>query len=174
MIAYETIYENYHRIFVPEETPRKSQPNEPLRVNVLFQHVQKMLSDDNVMIAEIGDSWLNCQKLKIAEGYRYHFQMKYGSIGWSVSGTLGYAQSVIDVFRANVKSYFGSQVTAQNISIMICCDLKSIIFLINNGGYTIEVEIHDGPYNVIKNLNYTSLVDAIHNGKGNCWTQKVK
>jgi Thiamine pyrophosphate enzyme, C-terminal TPP binding domain len=24
-----------------------------------------------------------------------------------------------------------------------------IIFLINNGGYTIEVEIHDGPYNVI-------------------------
>lgn len=24
-----------------------------------------------------------------------------------------------------------------------------LIFLINNGGYTIEVEIHDGPYNVI-------------------------
>jgi TPP-dependent 2-oxoacid decarboxylase len=33
----------------------------------------------------------------------------------------------------------------------------------NNGGYTAEVEIHDGPYNVIKNWNYTGLVDAIHN-----------
>ena len=50
---------------------------------------------------------------------------------------------------------------------------RTIIFLINNGGYTIEVEIHDGPYNVIKNWNYTGLVDAIHNGEGKCWTTKV-
>jgi len=50
---------------------------------------------------------------------------------------------------------------------------NTIIFLINNGGYTIEVEIHDGPYNVIKNWNYTGLVDAIHNGEGKCWTVKV-
>ncbi|KAL8097623.1 hypothetical protein AgCh_030669 [Apium graveolens] len=42
------------------------------------------------------------------------------------------------------------------------------------GGYTIEVEIHDGPYNVIKNWNYTALVDAIHNGEGKCWTTKVR
>lgn len=56
---------------------------------------------------------------------------------------------------------------------MIRCGQKTIIFLINNGGYTIEVEIHDGPYNVIKNWNYTGLVDAIHNGEGNCWTAKV-
>lgn len=63
--------------------------------------------------------------------------------------------------------------TAQDVSTMIRNDQKSIIFLINNGGYTIEVEIHDGPYNVIKNWNYTGLVDAICNGEGNCWTTKV-
>lgn len=56
---------------------------------------------------------------------------------------------------------------------MIRCAQKSIIFLINNGGYTIEVEIHDGPYNVIKNWDYTGLVNAIHNGEGKCWTAKV-
>lgn len=56
---------------------------------------------------------------------------------------------------------------------MIRCGQKSIIFLINNGGYTIEVEIHDGPYNVIKNWDYTGLVNAIHNGEGKCWTAKV-
>lgn len=53
------------------------------------------------------------------------------------------------------------------------CGQKSIIFLINNGGYTIEAAIHDGPYNVIKNWNYTGLVDAIHNGDGKCWTANV-
>lgn len=56
---------------------------------------------------------------------------------------------------------------------MIRCEQRSIIFLINNGGYTIEVEIHDGPYNVIKNWNYAGLVDAMHNGEGKCWTTKV-
>ena len=62
------------------------------------------------------------------------------------------------------------QVTAQDVSTMLRCEHKSI----NNGGYTIEVEIHDGPYNVIKNWNYTGLVDAIHNGEGKCWTAKVR
>ncbi|KAE8099168.1 hypothetical protein FH972_017172 [Carpinus fangiana] len=65
-------------------------------------------------------------------------------------------------------------VTAQDVSTMLRCGQRTIIFLINNGGYTIEVEIHDGPYNVIKNWNYTGLVDAIHNGEGKCWTVKVR
>jgi len=56
---------------------------------------------------------------------------------------------------------------------MLRCGQNTIIFLINNGGYTIEVEIHDGPYNVIKNWNYTGLVEAIHNSEGKCWTAKV-
>lgn len=50
---------------------------------------------------------------------------------------------------------------------------NSIVFLINNGGYTIEVEIHDGPYNVIKNWNYVAMIQAIHNGEGNVWATKV-
>ncbi|KAI3974525.1 hypothetical protein MKX01_020297 [Papaver californicum] len=49
---------------------------------------------------------------------------------------------------------------------MLRCEQNTIIFLINNGGYTIEIEIHDEPYNAIKNWNYTALVDAIHNGDG--------
>jgi TPP-dependent 2-oxoacid decarboxylase len=49
---------------------------------------------------------------------------------------------------------------------MIRYGLKPIIFLINNGGYTIEVEIHDGPYNVIKNWDYAGLVDVFNAGEG--------
>ena len=65
------------------------------------------------------------------------------------------------------------QVTVQDVSTMIRNGQNPIIFMIKNGGYTIEVEIHDGPYNVIKNWNYTSVVDALHNGEGKCWTVKV-
>ena len=63
-----TAYENYKRIFVPGGQPPESEPGEPLRVNVLFKHVQKMLTGDSAVIAETGDSWFNCQKLKLPEG----------------------------------------------------------------------------------------------------------
>ena len=69
--------------------------------------------------------------------------------------------------------FIASQVTAQDVSTMIRYGQRAIIFLINNGGYTTEAAIHDGPYNVIKNWNYTGLVDALHNGEGKCWTTKV-
>lgn len=66
------------------------------------------------------------------------------------------------------------QVTAQDVSTMLRCEQRSIIFLINNGGgYAIEVEIHDRPYNAIKKWNYTALIDAIHNREGKCWTTKA-
>ncbi|KAK6927104.1 Thiamine pyrophosphate enzyme, central domain [Dillenia turbinata] len=169
-----TAFENYRRISVPEGTPLKCEPGEPLRVNILFQHIQKMLSHDTAVIAETGDSWFNCQKLKLPEGCGYESQMQYGSIGWSVGATLGYAQAVPDKRVIACIGDGSFQVTAQDVSTMIRNNQKSIIFLINNGGYTIEVEIHDGPYNVIKNWNYTGLVEAIHNGEGNCWTMKVR
>ncbi|KAJ0923564.1 putative pyruvate decarboxylase [Helianthus annuus] len=168
-----TAYENYHRIFIPQGRPQKGAPREPLRVNVLFEHIQKMLSGDTTIIAETGDSWFNCQKLKLPQGCGYEFQMQYGTIGWSVGATLGYAQAATNKRVIACIGDGSFQVTAQDVSTMLRCGHKSIIFLINNGGYTIEVEIHDGPYNVIKNWNYTGLVDAIHNGEGKCWTTKV-
>jgi pyruvate decarboxylase len=169
-----TALENYRRIFVPPGIPLRCEKDEALRVNVLFKHIQEMLSGDTAVIAETGDSWFNCQKLHLPENCGYEFQMQYGSIGWSVGATLGYAQAAKDKRVIACIGDGSFQVTAQDISTMIRYGQKTIIFLINNGGYTIEVEIHDGPYNVIKNWNYTGLVDAIHNGEGKCWTAKVR
>lgn len=63
-----TAHENYRRIFVPEGHPLKSEPKEPLRVNILFPHIQNLLSGETAVIAETGDSWFNCQKLKLPKG----------------------------------------------------------------------------------------------------------
>ncbi|CAD5174140.1 unnamed protein product [Musa acuminata subsp. malaccensis] len=187
-----TALENYHRIYVPPSRPLKRENDEPLRVNILFKHIQACLQSllllltfyssnffpltcgETTVIAETGDSWFNCQKLRLPENCGYEFQMQYGSIGWSVGATLGYAQAAKE---RRVIACIGDgsfQVTAQDVSTMIRHGQRSIIFLINNGGYTIEVEIHDGPYNVIKNWNYTGFVDAINNGEGKCWTCKVR
>lgn len=100
--------------------------------------------------------------------------MQYGSIGWSVGALLGYSQALKGIKRVIACIGDGSfQVTCQDVSTMMRQNQNSIVFLINNGGYTIEVEIHDGPYNVIKNWNYVAMIQAIHNGEGNVWATKV-
>lgn len=63
-----TAFGNYHRIYVSQGHPLKSEANEALRVNILFQHIQKILSGETAVIAETGDSWFNCQKLKLPQG----------------------------------------------------------------------------------------------------------
>ncbi|XP_073007012.1 pyruvate decarboxylase 1-like [Typha latifolia] len=169
-----TALENYRRIFVPHSVPVTRESNEPLRVNILIKHIQGMLSGDTAVIAETGDSWFNCQKLRLPEHCGFEFQMQYGSIGWSVGATLGYAQAAKNKRVIACIGDGSFQVTAQDVSTMIRYEQQSIIFLMNNGGYTTEVEIHDGPYNIIKNWNYTAVVDAVHNGEGRCWTSKVR
>ncbi|EFJ12919.1 hypothetical protein SELMODRAFT_157772 [Selaginella moellendorffii] len=170
----DTSYQNFQRMYVPEGHVVTHGSTDALRVNVLFKHIQEMLSKDSAVIAETGDSWFNCQKLKLPDGCGFEFQMQYGSIGWSVGATLGYAQAAKDKRVISCIGDGSFQVTAQDVSTMIRYGQKNIIFLINNGGYTIEVEIHDGPYNIIKNWNYTGVVDAFHNNEGKCWTAKVR
>jgi len=57
------------------------------------------------------------------------------------------------------------QVTCQEVSTMLRYHVNPIIILINNGSYTIEVQIHDGPYNVLNNWDYVGLVNAMYNKK---------
>ncbi|CAL5424610.1 unnamed protein product [Camellia sinensis] len=60
-------YENHRKMYVSEGISVKCETGEPLKVNVLFQHIQRMLSHETVVISEAGDSINNCQKLKLPE-----------------------------------------------------------------------------------------------------------
>ncbi|KAG2615957.1 hypothetical protein PVAP13_3NG072595 [Panicum virgatum] len=43
------------------------EPGEPLRINVLFKHIQRMLTADSTVMAETGDSWFHCQELRLPD-----------------------------------------------------------------------------------------------------------
>lgn len=124
---------------------------------------QSILTDDSALLVETGDSWFNGQKIALPDGCLYEFQMQYGSIGWATGALLGYALALHQQKRVIALIGDGSfQLTAQEVSTMIRYGLNPIIFLLNNGGYTIEVEIHDGPYNNIKNWDYAGLVQVFN------------
>jgi pyruvate decarboxylase len=147
----------------------------PIRTRRLFYMIQGMLDGNTTLIAETGDSWFNTINLALPQGSNFEIQMQYGSIGWSVGAALGYQLAVQPTRRVIACIGDGSfQMTAQELSTMIRYGLKPILFIMNNGGYTIEVEIHDGPYNVIKNWNYAELVPAFNGADGNGWGCRVR
>jgi TPP-dependent 2-oxoacid decarboxylase len=139
-----------------------------LALRDLRAHVQALLDADTHLVVETGDSWFNGQKLQLPAGAGYHFQMQYGSIGWCTGATLGVSIGAGPARRVVALIGDGSfQLTAQEVSTMIRYGANPIIFLLNNRGYTIEVEIHDGPYNNIKNWDYAGLVEVFNAGEGN-------
>jgi TPP-dependent 2-oxoacid decarboxylase len=170
-----TSYDEYNRIRSEHRPPAlPDDPGASITRRHLFAKVQEVLDGGSVVIAETGDSWFNGMKLKLPEGCKFEIQMQYGSIGWSVGATLGYELGSPNPVRPVAFIGDGSfQMTAQEVSTMIRYGLKPIIFVMNNGGYTIEVEIHDGPYNRIKNWKYSELVDVFNAGEGKGWGCRV-
>ncbi|PWY56700.1 pyruvate decarboxylase [Legionella qingyii] len=137
--------------------------NSPLTTRFLFGQIQKLLSSDYGVLAETGDSWFNGMRLNLPENCPFEIQMQYGSIGWSVGALLGMQAALHNKKRVIALIGDGSfQMSAQELSTLIRYGFKPIIFLMNNASYTIEVQIHDGPYNVINNWRYADLVDAFN------------
>lgn len=137
--------------------------NAPVTTRYLFGQIQAMLGKDHAVLAETGDSWFNGIRLQLPESCPFEIQMQYGSIGWSVGALLGMQAALHEKKRVIALIGDGSfQMSAQELSTLIRYGYKPIIFLMNNASYTIEVQIHDGPYNIINNWHYKDLVQVFN------------
>ncbi|WP_454622049.1 thiamine pyrophosphate-dependent enzyme [Bradyrhizobium cenepequi] len=138
------------------------------------EHIQRALqgivTPETTVFGETGDSWFNVLRTRLPRGARVEVEMQWGHIGWSVPAIFGYAVAAPERRNILMVGDGSFQLTAQEVGQMTRRKLPVIIFLINNAGYTIEVEIHDGPYNNIKNWNYGAVVEAFNaeagQGKG--------
>ena len=101
-------------------------------------------------------------------GSKYQSHEQYHIHGGNVTHT-----SHIQIDLNLVSRHMSTVICLQDVSTMIRYRLNPVIFLINNGGYTIEVEIHDGPYNTIQGWDYSGLVRCFDNHQGNVFSTKV-
>jgi pyruvate decarboxylase len=158
----------YKRIHSEPRVESPAAPDSKLTRTEMVRQLQGLVTSDCTIFAETGDSWFNGIRLKLPTGARFEIEMQWGSIGWSVPATFGYS---VGARNRRIIAMIGDgsfQLTAQEVAQMIRRKLPVIIFLINNHGYTIEVEIHDGPYNNIKNWDYAGLIQAFNaeDGRG--------
>lgn len=144
-----------------------------------WPRVGEFFAKDDIVVTETGTSNFGIWSSKFPAGVTALSQVLWGSIGWSVGAAQGACLAAKDMGSKRRTILFvgdGSfQLTAQELSTMIRHELKPIIFLLNNDGYTIERYIHgmDAEYNDINSWDYTALVDVM-GGSKTCAKHVVK
>jgi pyruvate decarboxylase len=81
----------YNRIRAERLPPQPAHPDANLTRPELFRQVRALLTADTTVIAETGDSWFNGIAMTLPGGARFEIEMQWGSIGWAVPATFGYA-----------------------------------------------------------------------------------
>ncbi|KIY46531.1 pyruvate decarboxylase [Fistulina hepatica ATCC 64428] len=141
---------------------------------------EKILKNGDVVIAETGTAAFGMLSVPFPANTTYVSQLLWGSIGYSVGAALGCQLAARDRAAAGVPTSTGApvpsgrtilfvgdgsmQLTAQEVSSMIRWQhtLKedTVIFLLNNDGYTIERFIHGRHrrYNSIQRWDWGSLL----------------
>ena len=139
----------------------KVEPSEnKINSEYFYYKLQEFLHEGDNLVLETGLINLAGAKLKIKKNISINNQILWGSIGWATGAALG-----VDLADKNARTILvtgeGShQLSAQEISTMMRNNLKPVIFVINNGGYTIERLLSKDPmdkFNDIAGWNYSKL-----------------
>ncbi|MGB9980208.1 alpha-keto acid decarboxylase family protein [Methanobacterium sp.] len=160
---------SFNRTRREQEPIKPADPEGHLTRMEMIRQIQDLLSPKTTLFVESGDSWFNGMFMELPENAKFEIEMQWGSIGWSVPSTFGYALAVEP--DQQVLSLIGDgsfQFTAQEVANMIRYELDNVIlFVVNNHGYVVESEIHEGPYNYFKNWDYAGLVEVLNADDGN-------
>jgi indolepyruvate decarboxylase len=123
-----------------------------------WQAIQGYLRPGDVLFVDNGTSYA-LFGLKLPPNCTFVASVNWGSIGYSVGALLGTLTAAPERRHLLFVGDGSFQVTAQELSTILRNDHKPVIFLINNGGYTIERGYlgKTEPYNDIANWAYADL-----------------
>jgi indolepyruvate decarboxylase len=133
--------------------------DKPLTQAEFWGALQKFVRPGDVIIAEDGTSSSGGTKLVLPEGCTFITQAIWGSIGYTLGALLGTLKAAPERRHILLIGDGSFQLTAQELSTILRHDLRPLIFLINNGGYTIErtiLGLH-AKYNDVANWHYADL-----------------
>lgn len=151
-----------------EDHQQELTTNEALTHHQLWGQIASFLKEGDVILGEVGTSNSGLSGILLPKGASYLSQPLWGSIGYTLPALLG------SMFAAPTKRHLlfigdGSlQLTVQELSTIIRHGLKPIIFILNNGGYTIERLIlgEKSLYNDIQNWKYQEIAPVFNGSDG--------
>lgn len=131
---------------------------------LLWSQMIPFFKPHDIIIAEVGTSHSALSGLSLPASADYIAQPIWASIGYTLPALLG---SLLAKPERRHILFIGDgsiQQTVQELSTIIRQKLKPIIFVLNNGGYTIERLIlgESSSYNDIQNWKYSELIKVFN------------
>lgn len=142
-----------------------------------WKEVNPLVADqDAIGVFEVGTAIWASTTMELAPNTDFVGSYGYASIGYATPAVLGTA--LADTKRRTF-AFIGDgsfQLTAQAISSMLRHQLKPVIFLLNNDGYTIERVIHGPkePYNDVHMWDYCAFAKSLTLDKNQVYTARAK
>lgn len=125
-----------HRIELP------ASDSDMLDQHGFWRQIQDFLRPGDILVAEQGTACFGAAALALPQGCDFIVQSLWGSIGYTLPAALG-AQIANPLRRVVLIIGDGSaQLTLQGLGSAIRYGLKTVVFILNNQGYTVERAIH--------------------------------
>jgi TPP-dependent 2-oxoacid decarboxylase len=145
---------------------RAGSASPPITVKRLFQRLNSFLSENTVVIADVGDALFGAADLFIRERTEFLGPAYYTSMGFAVPACVG-AQMANPRLRPLVLVGDGAfQMTGMELATVARYKLNPVVVVLNNNGYGTERQIQDGPYNDLWPWEYHRVPEVLRAGCG--------
>lgn len=150
----------------PTLQPFHSIKGQKIKVKRLFERLNRILSDDTVVIADVGDALFGGLDLVVHGKTEFLAPAYYLSLGFAVPACIG-AQLANPQLRPLVLVGDGAfQMSGMEVSTIARLKLNPIIIVLNNRGYGTERPLQDGPFNDLQLWQYSQIPEIFGGGIG--------
>lgn len=145
-----------------------AEPDAKITVSRLFARLNEQLTEDTIVIADIGDSLFGAMELVIHGRTEFLSPAYYTSMGFSLPATLGAQVARPDARLVAICGDGAFQMTGQEMSTIVRHGFDPVIIVLDNGGYGTERKLHEGDwkFNDIHAWNYSKLPEVYGGGTG--------
>jgi TPP-dependent 2-oxoacid decarboxylase len=141
-------------------------PDSPVTLHGLFRHLDSLLDERTLVIADVGESLFAAADLHVHRRFEFLSPAYYTSMGFAVPAAVG-ASFADPTLRPIVLVGDGAfQMTGTELSTAVRYGHTPIIVVLNNRGYSTEREILEGPFNDVHEWRYERICDMIGGGVG--------
>jgi indolepyruvate decarboxylase len=147
---------------------RRPEPADPITLQGLFSHLDTVLEDTTIVIADVGESLFAAADLHVRRRFEFLSPAYYTSMGFAVPAAVG-AGFADRRLRPLVLVGDGAfQMTGTELATAVRYGQTPIVLILNNHGYSTEREILEGAFNNIHEWRYEKVCELIGGGTGLC------
>jgi indolepyruvate decarboxylase len=141
---------------------------EPIRISRLIARLNDSLTDETVVIADIGDALFSATELVIRGHTEFLSPAYYTSMGFSIPAALGAQMARPDLRTVVIVGDGAFQMTGTELSSLVRHKFATIVIVLDNGGYGTERFLHPGTFsfNDVQPWEYHKLPEVLGGGTG--------